>query len=543
MRFHYFKIILLIVFGFLLSINYLAFERDVDSLLVELQNKNIDAYKEANLYFELGKAYLEVGEYPEALENASIALNLFSKIKQNSERAESLKLIGDIYSSVNDFDKSLESYLNAMAIAESLRNDKMIALINSEIGRLFIKISEFEKALDRFKLSIEFYESSPDNYSDQLITNYANIGVSYGSLSRLDSALMYFEKAYVLYPEDDLLNRAGVLNNIGAIKFKQEKYTEAMELYVSALELFEEAKADNGIGIALFNIAQTYLIKSDNQKAEEYFEKSVPYLENSGELYYLYRCYEMLSDFNEQAGNLNESLKFHKLYSITKDSIMNVETLNKISSLQMQYEIKKVEHKIQILEKDAKLKQIKQYIIIGSFVLLFIIGGLLYLNLRNKFRNNKLNQKILSQERERLEKELKYKNKELENFALHIVQKNEFLNTVRNDLKDVGQDYNKLKEILFKVNQNLYLEKDREEFNSHLEKIHESFFLKLNQRFPDLTQNDKRLCALLAIDLATKDIAAIVNISQESVKKSRYRLRKKLNLETEENLSEFLKNL
>ena len=67
--------------------------------------------------------------------------------------------------------------------------------------------------------------------------------------------------------------------------------------------------------------------------------------------------------------------------------------------------------------------------------------------------------------------------------------------------------------------------------------------MKLNERFPDLTINDKRLCALLAIDLSTKDIAAIINISPESVKKSRYRLRKKLQLETEDGLSEFLKNL
>lgn len=537
------KFVLLFIFGFTAAFYSVASENKIDSLILELQNKDLDALKEADLLKDLANQYYVAEDYASALENASKALSIFTKIKQNRERAETLKLIGDIYSNVNDFDKSVEHYLNSLAISESLRDFDMIALINSELGRLFIKISEFPKALERFNLAISFYEVLPDKYSKNLVTNYANIGVTYGSMNLLDSALLYFEKAYLLYPESDLINRAGVMNNIGAIKYKQGDYFGALDFYRDALSLFTEANHNSGIGIALFNLAQTYLMGIDVKKAEEYLEKSIPYLEETGELYYLYRCYQMLSDFNEKRDNLRESLKYYKLYSNTKDSIMNVETLNKITSLQMQYEIKKVEHKIQVLEKDAKLKQIKQYILLGSFVVFLIIGSLFYFNLRNKFQNNKLTQRILTQDRERLGKELEYKNKELENFALHIVQKNEFLNAIRNDLRVAGQDANKLKEILFKVNQNLYLEKDREEFHTHLEKIHESFFMKLNERFPDLTINDKRLCALLAIDLSTKDIAAIINISPESVKKSRYRLRKKLQLETEDGLSEFLKNL
>lgn len=520
-----------------------ASESKLDSLLVELQISELDALEKAEVYLEIAQEYYILNDYPLALENASHSLNLYSKIKQTESTAIAKKLIGDIYSEVNDFDNSLKYYLEALIISEDFKNSLFAAQINHEIGRLFIKISEFDKALNKFNESLVFYEKDTVKYRDEIVSNYANIGITYGSVSKLDSALMYFEKAYVMYPESDYLNRGGVLNNIGAIKYKQNNYKEALEYYNRAVENFIFIEHKKGIGIAYFNIAQTQLLLENHKEAETYFENSVPYLEEAGALYYLFNCYEQLSDFNEKKGDLDKSLQYHKLFALTKDSIMNVETLNKLASLQMKYDIRKVEHKMKMLERDNQLKQIKEYILIASLVLLLVLSSLIFLNLRGKIRNTRLNQKLLSQEKVQLRIELDYKNRELENFALQIVRKNEFLTQVKTEIKEVDGDFNKLKDISININQNLYLEKDREEFHNHLEKIHESFFLRLDTNFPDLTINDKRLCSLLAIDLSTKDIATIVNISPESVKKSRYRLRKKLGIDTEDKLSEFLKNI
>jgi tetratricopeptide (TPR) repeat protein len=168
------KFVLLFIFGFTAAFYSVASENKIDSLILELQNKDLDALKEADLLKDLANQYYVAEDYASALENASKALSIFTKIKQNRERAETLKLIGDIYSNVNDFDKSVEHYLNSLAIAESISDFDMIALINSELGRLFIKISEFPKALERFNLAISFYEVLPDKYSKNLVTNYAN---------------------------------------------------------------------------------------------------------------------------------------------------------------------------------------------------------------------------------------------------------------------------------------------------------------------------------------------------------------------------------
>ena len=80
-------------------------------------------------------------------------------------------------------------------------------------------------------------------------------------------------------------------------------------------------------------------------------------------------------------------------------------------------------------------------------------------------------------------------------------------------------------------------------FNANIESLNDSFFLKLNDKYPKLSKNDKRLCALLRLNLSSKEIASIQNISPNSVDVNRYRLRKKLDIDSETDLSEFLNAL
>ena len=135
--------------------------------------------------------------------------------------------------------------------------------------------------------------------------------------------------------------------------------------------------------------------------------------------------------------------------------------------------------------------------------------------------------------------ELEYKNKEVVNFALHIVEKNDFLEQLQKTIaeSDKPQNFQQINKLIV---QNLSTEKDRKEFKANVENVNEAFFLKLEEKFPKLTKNEKRLCALLRLNLSSKEIANVQNISPSSVNINRHRLRKKLNIPEEENLSEFL---
>jgi ligand-binding sensor domain-containing protein len=146
---------------------------------------------------------------------------------------------------------------------------------------------------------------------------------------------------------------------------------------------------------------------------------------------------------------------------------------------------------------------------------------------------------------QKLNDELSLKSKELTNYALLIIQKNRLLDELKKKLKDVvrnpgSSNLRDFRNLVQMINYNFSPEKEWKEFNVNFNRVHEGFTDSLKSRFPELTSNDLRLCALYRTGIPTKDIAEAMGISQTSVKMARYRLRKKLSLSPEEDIHEFL---
>ncbi len=97
-----------------------------------------------------------------------------------------------------------------------------------------------------------------------------------------------------------------------------------------------------------------------------------------------------------------------------------------------------------------------------------------------------------------------------------------------------------IEELIKEVDDNFNLDEQWELFQRHFEAVHPGFFSRLGKEYPNLTHNELKLCAYLRINLSSKEIAQILNISVDSAITKRYRLRKKLNLQNESNLIEFL---
>jgi len=147
-----------------------------------------------------------------------------------------------------------------------------------------------------------------------------------------------------------------------------------------------------------------------------------------------------------------------------------------------------------------------------------------------------------------LNSKLAEKDYNLINMALQIAKNNEFTNDLKKTIKEIksAKDSDrdkKLTDLMLSLNHYNRSSKDLERFLAEVEKSNATFFKKLSDQFPDLTENEKQLAAMLRIDLSSKEIAALNNISTKAVEMSRYRLRKKLGMETNDNLSEFFQKL
>lgn len=154
--------------------------------------------------------------------------------------------------------------------------------------------------------------------------------------------------------------------------------------------------------------------------------------------------------------------------------------------------------------------------------------------------------KLISLKNIQLEQELINKNRELANSALNIVYKNEMLNTLHQELTNLNDSSgNKLSsDQLRKVNKLIEEahndDRDWDIFEKSFNEAHENFFKKLKAEYPGLVPNDLKLCAYLRLNMSSKEIASLLNISTRGVEIRRYRLRKKLDLPTSKNLTEFL---
>lgn len=155
----------------------------------------------------------------------------------------------------------------------------------------------------------------------------------------------------------------------------------------------------------------------------------------------------------------------------------------------------------------------------------------------------------ISQDKELLEEDIIHKSKELANYTMLLVKKREVISELREDLKELRElakndgSRKKVREMISKISQHMTDEGYLHVFEANFEKVHQDFFKQLKTTFPDLTQKELRLCAFVKMNLSNKEIAPMLNISVRGVETSRYRIRKKLNLEYESNLVEYLENL
>ena len=157
---------------------------------------------------------------------------------------------------------------------------------------------------------------------------------------------------------------------------------------------------------------------------------------------------------------------------------------------------------------------------------------------------------IIELKNDQLQKDISFKNTELASIAMHLAHKKDFITTLEQELKNIHKNKlgptevaSNLKSIIHRLQQESVLDDDWERFTYYFDELHMSFINRLKEKYPDLTTNDHRLCAYLRMNLSTKEIAALSNISPRGVEGSRYRLRKKMDLPNELNLNEFMNEI
>lgn len=159
-------------------------------------------------------------------------------------------------------------------------------------------------------------------------------------------------------------------------------------------------------------------------------------------------------------------------------------------------------------------------------------------------------QKEAEMEQKQLKAELEHKAEDFALSTMNLIQKNDILQKIDSDLQRAADyivsDSNKTLMIITKIRsgirENIAHDDDWQKFETNFDMVYDDYLKRLGADFPTLTHSDKKICAYLRMDLSSKDIAPLMNMTVRSVEMTRYRLRKKLNLDRSANLTAFLQS-
>lgn len=174
-----------------------------------------------------------------------------------------------------------------------------------------------------------------------------------------------------------------------------------------------------------------------------------------------------------------------------------------------------------------------------------------YRQKENQYRQEALvaEKKIVSLKNEKLRIEMIHRDKELANQTMDLIRKNKFLQKIKEDLEKIKKSTTdellkeKINSLISKIDKDIDHKKQWEVFETAFDEVHEDFIKRLKEKYPNLTPKELKLCAYLRMNISTKEIAPLMNISVRGVEICRYRVRKKLNIDRDQNLTRMIIDL
>ena len=513
-------------------------------------------------------------------EEAFTSFNYLLKVAKQSENGKyeiiaNLNL-GLLYYRFNEKEQALDYYLKSLDLSVEYNIDDILNAVYNNLGILYSENSQYSKAENYIRRALLL--SKKQNKPQKEIINLINLATIKEKINQLDSALFFNNQALSINEQNNTDHyQSAIINSIGEILYKEGKYEEANFKFSQSLSLIQPNPDQSVLGTFQLNLGKTFVQLNKYDSAKVYLNESLTYLKKTNNLEGISDCYYWLSR-NE---HLNEPSLLAQSYFdeclAWKDSVLFQNKDKWISEVKLKYEFGKIEKEIEFLEeRDAIQKKIIYTIVFVSILFILFLISVWKSRTRNLRQKNiilhnekelakiemekkevqkvKLEEEMESQKQlseikqENIKLELEHKNKEVVSKAIHLMNKNEILNSLYElvlqiDISEEGSNKDIIEEMRSSIKNNLNQDKAWEDFKLHFEQVHESFISQLNLKHSDLSPTDLRLCAYLLIGLNPKEIAYVSNISPESVRKRKQRLRQKLSLNANIEIEEYLKSL
>lgn len=492
--------------------------------------------------------------------NYNLAYNIFISVdkiaaENDSNRIRTLALnnLGILFYYLNVNDSAVQYYFKALDLAKKYNYLDLLITINNNIGIIYSRAEDYNLAIDYFKKAYEASKISGDTL--KMGINLTNIALSKVNIGEHLMAEKDFNLAidYLSY-YDYLPGLIRAYNGLGRLYYIQDNYSKSINYYQNAIKFAKKINQNVDRELFYSNIAKSYF-ELDIEIALNYLDTAYDFSRVNKNIFAMIDIIEFKSEAYYRKSEYKESQKLLLIANHLLDSLNSKNMNNQINNnIQLvNFEAKKREYDL-LKEKTEIKSKLNSFIYIALIVLVISIIVIARMRIKSiemtkkllKLENEETQSKFIKErsKAENLEKKVDQINVKLMSKELLIENKNQILSSIGSLIDNNKIDDGKGKEYLLnlkqQLNQDNLVDKNIDNFNLYFEKVHADFFKNLLNAHPNLTVNDLRLSAYLILQFNNKEIADIINISNESVRKRKQRLKEKLEISNIKDLIPYL---
>ncbi len=556
----------IVLITLLLFISILGYSQNkkADSLINLLKEYQQNDIKKVDLLNNIGLEYW-ITDTGKSLKYGHNALQLSNELSYQLGNAKANRVIGVAYWAQGIQNKALLYLTDSQKVFRAINDEEGIANTMLNIGMVYADLKEYDKAFENYNGAIDYFTAL--NLTSRIATTFTKMGTIYIEKGMYFEAREYISNALKLHNQNGFTYGISEAHNrLGILYIEEKDFAQAKYHIERSIIVGRQVDDKDGLTSNLILYGKLLRLENNYEAADAHLQLGLEKAKANNLKKYELLAYEELKELNKQQNKQKEALKYYDNYVSLRDSIFNIEKTKQIAYLEFKNELEQKDKELKFLQEKEKTDTLIKSSLLFGMLALFLGGFFILKNTRQRSQKEKelleksnellqskeaLNQQAIENaklKQQELKQQLTFKNKELTSYTLNFAQKNELLEKLQNIAllakKASPKEKDKLINELHKtIQQNLTIDKDWEDFKRFFEEVHVDFYSKVNARHPDLSSNDLKLCCLTRLNLNIKETASMLGISPESAKTARYRLRKKLNLNSDQEIFTYLLTL
>ncbi len=490
----------------------------------------------ANWY--LGKIWWALRKMDKAEEVYLDAVSILEEAGDYDTQFKVLNGLGVMRISQGDYSKALQYLKQSLTVVERENLFDFHVRVLKNISGVYVELKEYEKALEFNQLAID--NANPERDKDMIPINYLDRALIYDKTGNRDSSDFFMDQALQAARRVNFSQRS-IRYQMSKLHSSRGEYTEA----IPHLKYIIDSTRMNAMSdLIYFDIAEKYYLVGKLDSALYYAHLLNQLSVDSNGKTNIYKSAKLLSEIYSDRQNMERSNYFLKQYAAYKDSVFNDELNQQVSDLRVQIETIDKANQIEQLKTQVTIEELTRKSLIrtsiGIFLILVFFIILISIRYNHQRKLEKIKQRELIRENKRNRQDLHLQTLRMMRLSSTMLDVEESIKELKRVTKDekIG-----LQRILNIIRVNKSVESEWESFNHHFNSIYSGFTDYLKKNYPELTINEIRFCSLMKMDLKNNEIASILGIASRSVIMSKYRIKKKMKVDDQVRIEDFIKRL